>query len=935
MVDFPYAPEDLAVELYMNSTWVDLVAASKIKLDNGVRIQRGKTGSTTGFSTASPSSCTFTIKNSDGAYSPDSPTATYYKKLVRGVPVRVACRVAKDAFTRTTSNGWGTADRGGAWTLNGTAANFATNGSAAQLTMSTANATNYAYQGGQTYASHDVAVTFTFPFSNVTGAAVTASIILGWVSTTDYFVARLSISAAEVMTLDVEHRTDGTTIAFPVTISSFVYTGQAIRMRAQLAGQTIRARVWPAASAEPLTWDVDESYAYDTLLDRAKGSAGFRVSTAVGQTNVPFTVTVDDWEVRSNRFAGSIASLEVQTDVTGKEINTYVECGGPRRRLGQGSSPVDSPFKHAQSSYTTTLFSLTGSPPHLQYFPCEDAAGSTQFASGLLEAPAAMTVASGSPQFASDSNFPGSLPIAKPNVSRWFGPRVVGASATGAAQLMFCLTVPSGGEVDAATLAQIQLSGTAGFVDVVYSVGSSGGIYLVFYGQDRVAVHTSANLATGLNGTSSLISVELTQSGADIAYAVYSLPVGQLSAPGSNNTCAGRTIGTVRGFYATPYAQVTACSLGHFALRNDIVSVLTFEVSFNAYSWPDRSTFEPYVETTLWRVQRMCGENSIPITYIRRPNINTDWTDMGEQPVSSALSIMDEATNADLATLYEDRDIEGFVYRYGRSRYNQDAVLTIDIASGQLAPPFKMPNDDSQLLNDVTVKRSDGSSVRVTDDDSIDEQGRYDSSYTLNLWSDTQLDDRANWLLHIGTSDQPRYPSMQLDLARAARDSTQLYLDMLAVDVDDRIVATSPNSLVTSASLDLLAVGYSELLAGKVHTITAVCTPGGPYAVAEVADTSGDTNPWLCRLDTDSSTVTGTSAAGATTLSVKTPSGPLWTTVADDYPLYLDVSGVQVRATACSGTSASSPQVFTVDALPVSRTTGHTVNVWHLPVLGF
>lgn len=1134
MVDFPYAPEDLAVELRLGGTWVDLAAAGKIKLTDSIRIQRGKSGSTTGFSSPSPSSCQFTIKNNDGVYSPDNPLSPYYRDLGRGTAVRVATRVAKSTFSGTASNGFATPERGGAWTVSGTASRYSEGTGAGKIAFATANLAGLAYQAAQTYGSHDVAVTFTFPFSDVTGGSVGAGVVLGQLVGTDHFLVRLQISTAEVMTLDVIHESSGTTISFPVTISDFAFTGQAIRLRAQLAGQTIRARVWQASSVEPLTWHLEESYAFDALLDRAKGSAGVWGIAGTSNSNVPFTISYDNWEVRSNRYAGSIASLSVETDVTGKQVETKIQVGGPRRRLGQGSSPVDSPFKHAQSSYTTSLFSLTGSPPHLQYFPCEDASGSAQFASGLLEDPRAMIVASGSPQFASDSNFPGSLPIAKPNVSRWFAPRVVGASATGFAQLMFCLTVPSGGEVDAATLAQIQLSGTAGFVDIVYGTASSGRLYLVFYGQDRIAVHTSAALITGLNGTSQLISVELTQSGADISYASYGLSVGQLSAPGLSNTCPGQTIGTVRGFYATPYAQVTTCSLGHFALRNAIVSVLTFEVSFNAYSWPDVPSFEPYVETSLGRVQRMCGENLIPITYIRSPNINTDWTDMGKQGVSTALSIMDEATNADIATLFEDRDIEGFVYRYGRSKFNQNAQLTLNIASGQLAPPFAMPKDDQALLNDVQVKRKDGSSVRVTNDTAIAEQGHYDGSYTLNLWSDTQLDDRANWLLHLGTTDDPRYPSMQLDLARAARDSTQLYLDMLALDIDDRVVATNPNALVTSASLDLVAIGYTEVLSGKSHSITASCTPGGPWAVAEPATDSGDTNPWLGRLDTDGAVVsktvsfvganagvsgnnaslsptihasattgdlmlicagirtgapatpagwtlindagnaklfgkmhsgsestptvtfsggaagddtiaqlavfrgidltttrTGTNTsnasaqnitytgftspvgaslaimygfknddwtsvatlgsaqeigetvstvgndaglvwdyiinqgtftkvatgfvvtggaaatavsgtvvfpatsvpAGLTSLPVYTASGPLWTVVADDFPLYLDVNGVQVRATACSG--AGTLQTFTVDALPTALAQGLPVSVWHLPVLGF
>lgn len=72
--------------------------------------------------------------------------------------------------------------------------------------------------------------------------------------------------------------------------------------------------------------------------------------------------------------------------------------------------------------------------------------------------------------------------------------------------------------------------------------------------------------------------------------------------------------------------------------------------------------------------------------------------------------------------------------------------------------------------------------------------------------------------------------------------------------------------------------------------------------------------------------------AGSTTLDVATPSGPLWTTTADDFPLYLDVGGTKVRATACTG--SSSPQVFTVDALPTARPANALVKVWQPPALG-
>lgn len=60
--------------------------------------------------------------------------------------------------------------------------------------------------------------------------------------------------------------------------------------------------------------------------------------------------------------------------------------------------------------------------------------------------------------------------------------------------------------------------------------------------------------------------------------------------------------------------------------------------------------------------------------------------------------------------------------------------------------------------------------------------------------------------------------------------------------------------------------------------------------------------------------------------------GPLWTTTADDYPLSLDVGGLEVVATACSG--ATAPQTFTVQALPAQRAAGLPVRLWNPRPLG-
>jgi hypothetical protein len=102
--------------------------------------------------------------------------------------------------------------------------------------------------------------------------------------------------------------------------------------------------------------------------------------------------------------------------------------------------------------------------------------------------------------------------------------------------------------------------------------------------------------------------------------------------------------------------------------------------------------------------------------------------------------------------------------------------------------------------------------------------------------------------------------------------------------------------------------------------------------VAEAAADTGDTSEMVGRADTAGSALAAPASLGATSLSVATTVGPLWTTTADDYPLQLSVGGIEVRATACSG--ASSPQTMTVDALPIARAAAAPVALWDPRPLG-
>ena len=68
--------------------------------------------------------------------------------------------IASDAFGRTTVNGWGSADLGGAWTLSGSSANFSVDGSTGIARVPTAGGSVAAYLNGVSALDQDISLTY-------------------------------------------------------------------------------------------------------------------------------------------------------------------------------------------------------------------------------------------------------------------------------------------------------------------------------------------------------------------------------------------------------------------------------------------------------------------------------------------------------------------------------------------------------------------------------------------------------------------------------------------------------------------------------------------------------------------------------------------------------------------------------------------------------
>ncbi len=170
--------------------------------------------------------------------------------------------VAQDAFARTVSSGFGTADVGGTWSVSGTGISSSVSGGAgivsvpagrtARLTLGAASATD-------AEMTHQVSVD-AVPTG---GGAYLASVVRA--TSTGAYQARVKITATGAVSLQMMKVVSGTETALgtAVTVSGLTYTaGTKLRVKVRATGSAptlLQAKVWVDGSPEPATWTVSLS----------------------------------------------------------------------------------------------------------------------------------------------------------------------------------------------------------------------------------------------------------------------------------------------------------------------------------------------------------------------------------------------------------------------------------------------------------------------------------------------------------------------------------------------------------------------------------------------------------------------------------------------------------------------------------------------------
>lgn len=890
---FPTTPLGVRVDMQVGGVWTDITSDTLNR--DGIQIRRGRSSES---GTADPSTCALSLKNPAGKYSPRNPSSPYYGLIGRNTPTRVGIG--------TPSAATGLAGQTGVSIV------------APSVTAETAGLLVGVWAAGPVgnitlpgtftgYLERDGLLSTWAAGSKTVAAGATGT------STATHSVAATSGAGMSVFM-------PGAAVTVTDTYSSVTTGGGAVTMSALpvVAGDYLLAIYgW---SSDP--YDVMHAVVVDTagpcgwtLLADTGASTGPRVKAFIRRANVTGSISVGFYgndftgeapDVYARvlqiagvtdylpRFTGDASDFPVKWDLSGRDVWVPIQSSGVTRRLGHGVAPLRSTmFRHLTRAVTPALVPA--------YWPMEDDAGATTMASAMSGAPPMYLL--GAPVGAADDGFPGSAAVPTWTAAgSWGVVPTYATTGTGQFAVGAIVNWPAVGMTDQSVLLSFEATGTiATWYLKVDTVNNK--FRLQGYSASGVLLLNTAPgpWAAPPTGKRFFVFVVAKPSGADLTVEIRYTPI----LPGATVTAGEFATVTVVGASAgivktvsvgTDYLLTGEPSIGH------VVVVADPTLLSNPYT--RRALLGWNGEEAPDRVARLCREEKVDVFV----SLAVTGEAMGPQRPGGLLDLLRECEAADGGELYEPKGLLGIGYRHRVSLYGQSATAALSYSGGNISEPFEPVDDDQGVVNDVTVSRINGSSARdVLDVGPLSTLppprgiGRYDTSVPLSLVNDTRLAELASWRLALGTWDAARYPALTIDLAK----NPSLVNTIAALDVGDYLTVSGLPAWLPPGPIDELVQGYTETI---VHPsewkVTANCSPAGLYQAVGVYDSTES------RYSSDGSTLSAAATSTATSFSVATTSGPLWTLNAAMCPFSITVGGEQVTVTAVAG--AASPQTFTV-----------------------
>lgn len=875
---FPESVLDTRVELLLGGTWTNITNPYVYGREgNGINITYGRSDE---GSSVDASRCSFEVDNTDGRFTPKNPNGAYYGLLKRGTPIRVSVHhdlpylniagavnenastpdaaalditgdidvridfaperwldVTGTSETKEIMGKWRNSDR--SWFL-------AFRGDAVFFEWSTTGANAVAASSTEipnVPASGRIAIRVTLDVNNgASGHTVT----FYTAPTMDDTWVQLGDPVVTAGTTSIFASASALRIGDPTDL-----TGSFVPVVAKVYKAEVRNGIGGTAVANP------------DFTAQAVGASSF--VDAAGRTwtvNSPAEITN-----RDIRFSGNVVAWPSRWQTGTLDAHVPVVAAGPLRRIGQGVSPLRS-----------ALFRDYTSPDRqniIAYWPMEDGVDATGFASAFPDHPA-MSI-TGDVDLASFDSYGASeaLPVVNNAV---IAGNVPTYTSTGQTALRAFIQRPTTGPAADRGLMILETTGTAAKW-IVWMEATTAELAIKAYDRDGTEILTTTFGAFFGNGIETHMIIELTQSGADINWAL----VGQ-DARGSileavltltnSGTLAGYTVGTVKRVRFGGNGDLAGVVIGHAVLADSIGAFTDTGSSMRAWRG----------EEAVKRFKRLMEEEEQAFSVFPGEwDTANDNQRMGNQGEATFLSLARTCEDVSSGILYEHRERAALALRDATSLYNQTPAITIDYeGSDGLVQPLEPDEDDQGLVNDMTIQRTSGSRYRVQKltgalnindpEDDADGVGPYEDSETLDLFTDNQPEQFAAWAVHLGTWDDARYPRIKILLQKA----TAMMPDVSAAVIGDIIAINNlPTLLTAPGQARQMIQGYSEFISQFRWEFTFNCTPAGGFYVAEAGQTD------YIRADTGGSELAEALTTTEADVDVLTTSGPRWITTTE------------------------------------------------------
>ncbi|QKN87603.1 hypothetical protein QEN63_gp18 [Streptomyces phage Vondra] len=860
---FPESPLGLRAELLLGGTWTDITkdvyTREPISITHGTASEGAQ---------PDPASCSLLLNNKHGRYSPRNPLSPYYGQIGRNTPIRITVPGAESYLD-----------------LDGTTARTASTPTAAALTV--AGALDIRWEGEATWHSPDAQMLI-----GKWGAAgqrsyhmrieggllylqVTTDGTTGWNAawTLPPLPQRAALRATVIPddgagraqwahywapTMDgpwTRFSSGVTSDAFtpyaggtaPLTIAPEQTDSGITNPRRPVVGRCYRAEVRSGIDGVVL--------AAPDFRPLAPGATS--LTDAAGRT---WAAPADAITNRSGLFAGEVSEWPPRWSPGGHDAWVPVQAAGILRRLGQGRRPLQSTLRRR----------IPSSPGLLAYWPMEDGADATQLYSPL---DGVQPLKVSGLDLAADSSLAGSAPLPTLGAVASLAATVPRTSVQGW-QVEMAYRLPEMPSIQTEIL-RVTVGGSA--IRTAHAFASAAGI------------RVEARNADG--DTMAFATLTVPAAIADFVgvwnrLAVY---VGDAGGGQTLVLCAWRSVSTGIWWYiatitTATMGQATAVTgtwgsgtqgmaIGHLSVYT--TPTADRQPGTNTAAGADRGYAR---ESALDRLRRLASEEPTLRLATWGGDITVGSEAMGPQGQDDLMDLVAECAETDGGILYERMDQLGLVYRDRATLYNQEPALVLDYAAGDVAPPLEPVDDDAEVRNDVTVSRSGGSAGRAVVEDgplsvrSPEEGGVgvYEEAVTLSLGTDDQAQPIAAWRAHLGTWDEARYPTVRVLLHRRPG----LIPAVLGLRPGDLVRIVNTPHFTGPGPLDLVVRQIQHQPRPRAWEVDLACTPAGPYRVGVVGD------PMLGRADTDGSSLVSAVTATSPTLTVATPTGPVWVTAA-------------------------------------------------------